>query len=409
MSKIRFGVNYIPSKNWLHNWINWDAASVEDDLIALKSIGVDHIRANLLWPYFQLDPNIMCPAAMDSLKSFVSICEKTDMDFFLGLFTGYMSGTYFLPHWHHTITKEFGKGVFDNPQMIEAEEFYIRQIAPLVADSPSFMGFDLGNELSCILCRNREVGNDKTDAWQKKMIELCEELAPGKLHNNGVDHMPWFTDEFFSRDALANEGGITPVHTYARFTGALERFGRQATESIHLAPFMIEMARAFCRDTDRKYWVQEFGSVTVDFDDEVEEFISKSFEAMTTSENLWGITWWCSHNIPMDYKAYHDIEYNLGLFDPDNKLTRAGELFKKTVEKYSSSFDNPPARKTAIVMERYDEAGKINADFIWSYGKKYAELVDRGIYPAFVLAERAGDTEYLKSRGIEEIIYPENM
>ena len=55
MDKIRFGANYIPSKNWLHSWINWDEKSVEEDLLACKEIGIDHIRAHVIWPYFQLD------------------------------------------------------------------------------------------------------------------------------------------------------------------------------------------------------------------------------------------------------------------------------------------------------------------------------------------------------------------
>lgn len=57
MSTVRFGANYIPSKNWLHSWINWDASSVEEDLTAARELGVDPIKAHLMWSYFRCQGN----------------------------------------------------------------------------------------------------------------------------------------------------------------------------------------------------------------------------------------------------------------------------------------------------------------------------------------------------------------
>jgi len=404
METIRFGANYIPSQNWLHSWINWDAAAVREDLTALRALGADHIRANLIWPYFQIDPYIMSPAAMQNLESFVRVCEETEMDFFITLFTGFMSGLCFYPAWQKQLTRGFGEGICGHPKMIGPEEFYIREIAKVVKDSPRFLGFDLGNELSVVLCFDKTAKEYDADAWNTRMLALCEEVAPGKLHNNGVDHMPWFNGTGFSRETLANTGAITPVHTYALFTGALERFGRQSTESVHLAPFMIEMAKAFAEDNDRPYWVQEFGTVTTEVDDEVAEFVRESVKAMYTSGNLWGITWWCSHNIPGEYTSYADIEYNLGLLDTDNQPTRAGLLFRDLVQQYKEAGAVPPARTTAFVMEPYDADGRITPDFVWENGKRYTQLVNEGIYPAIILPHRKDDAAYLKSRGIERVL-----
>ena len=30
--KLRFGVNYTPSKKWLYSWVDWDSAAILDDL-----------------------------------------------------------------------------------------------------------------------------------------------------------------------------------------------------------------------------------------------------------------------------------------------------------------------------------------------------------------------------------------
>ena len=131
MQGIRFGANFIPSKNWLHSWVNWDASSIEEDLIASKELGIDHIRAHLMWPYFQIDPYVMSSVCMKNLESFRNICEKVNMDYHISLFTGFMSGLFFYPSWQKKLTGNFGEGIFTNSEMIKTEEFYIREIVQM--------------------------------------------------------------------------------------------------------------------------------------------------------------------------------------------------------------------------------------------------------------------------------------
>ena len=404
MNNIRFGVNFIPSKNWLHSWVNWDSKAIEEDLIATKELGADHIRAHLLWSYFQIDPYVMSPVCMKNLEDFRRICEKVNIDFCLSLFTGFMSGLFFLPAWNRKLSGAYLEGIFHNPEMIKAEEYYVRQIAKVVADSPNFIGFDLGNELSCIVNNDKTTTISQCDEWNNRMMALCEELAPGKLHNNGVDHKPWFMGRGFSRETLANTGAITPVHCYSVFTGALRRFGRMSEESVHLAPFMIEMAKAFSNNPDRKYWVQEFGTASDVYDDEMNEFVIKSIEAMYTSENLWGISWWCTHNIARNYSSFDDIEYELGLLDINNKPMPAGRMFKEVVAKYKSGNIVAPKRDTAFNMQPLDKDGNLTSDIIWEAGKRYGDCIREGIYPAIILPGYENDMEYLKKRGIKKII-----
>ncbi|MBB4682503.1 hypothetical protein HNR67_008621 [Crossiella cryophila] len=42
--RIRFGVNYVPSKNWWFSWADWDRASIARDLDRIAALGMDHIR-----------------------------------------------------------------------------------------------------------------------------------------------------------------------------------------------------------------------------------------------------------------------------------------------------------------------------------------------------------------------------
>ncbi len=89
---MRFGANYVPSENWFYSWNCFSEDSVERDLLSLKGIGVDHI----IWNIFQWDKAVVSPVALENPEKFVKVCEKTDMDFFLSVFSGFDNEKYII-------------------------------------------------------------------------------------------------------------------------------------------------------------------------------------------------------------------------------------------------------------------------------------------------------------------------
>lgn len=53
--RVRFGVNYVPSKNWWFSWSNCNRRSIAADLGDIASLGMNHIRIMLVWS--ELQPN----------------------------------------------------------------------------------------------------------------------------------------------------------------------------------------------------------------------------------------------------------------------------------------------------------------------------------------------------------------
>ena len=49
---LKFGVNYVPSKDWFFSWQNFNYGAVDEDLAAIASLGADHIRMHLRWDLF---------------------------------------------------------------------------------------------------------------------------------------------------------------------------------------------------------------------------------------------------------------------------------------------------------------------------------------------------------------------
>ena len=124
---------------------------------------------------------------------------------------------------------------------------------------------------------------------------------------------------------------------------------------------------------------------------------------MYTQNNLWGITWWCSNNISKEYTVFSRKEYELGLFDNDNKITESGKMFANMIKKYNENPVKPQKRTSAIVWKN-DKNLDNPSDVTWENGKRYADCVRQGIYPAIILPEKVNDAEYLKMRGIENIL-----
>lgn len=399
---MRFGVNYIPSREWQHSWLDFDENSLRADLEAIKSIGLDHIRANLLWNYFQLDPKRMSPLAMRNLEKFVAVCEEVGMDFFMSLFTGWMSGFYYFPYYMNT---QHGLRMFSDESTYAEQQFYIREIGRVVAKSEWFLGFDLGNELSMVTILDKNCTIESADRWQAVMLATCEEVAPGKMHHNGVDHQPWFDPNkqnrpaAFSREGLSNIGAISPLHCYAEFTGCRAHSGMFGPHSNHLIDYMTQLVLAYAEDADRPVWIQEINSCPEIDTPTAVRFAEETLQTVTSLPNMWGITWWGSHDISREFGAFQELEYELGIFDVHNNLKPVGQTIKDFIKTYK---ENPVAvlpREVALV---YDPSK--DADDPWAQMDAFIALAQKGTPVALILPEKADDLAYLSKRGIKKVL-----
>ena len=78
--RVRFGVNYTPSKKWYYIWNDWDRREVEEDFDAIASIGADHVRVQLIWPSFQPNPTYVSPGHLRRLGELMDIAAERSID-----------------------------------------------------------------------------------------------------------------------------------------------------------------------------------------------------------------------------------------------------------------------------------------------------------------------------------------
>ncbi|MFN6094832.1 MAG: hypothetical protein ACK49J_07590 [Verrucomicrobiota bacterium] len=396
---LRFGVNYIPSKNWWYSWQDWDEGSVSDDLAAIAGLELDHIRIQCLWPVFQPNRHFLNNSALDRLSSLVDMAYERGLSVQIAVLDGWLSGFTFFPEWKD------GRNMFTHPDMIAAEKALFKGIADRVGSHPGFLGFDLGNELSVLVEMGEACALSEGDRWASDMLSFCEDLAPGKFHVNGVDHCPWFWDTAFSRRGLANTGAASSLHTWTKFTKALDLYGPLGTGSVHLAEYCVELANAYADDPTRPVWIQEFGASSLWMShEEIPEFAEKTIRNAATCRNVWGFTWWCSHDIPSHFSDFDPMEYDLGLLTTANEVKPAGARVKQLIREFRTSLPTAIDRPDALILPDGLLAEPQAGPRGWQFARRYMQCLEEGFRPAIVLESRASDSAYLASRGIRNLI-----
>jgi endo-1,4-beta-mannosidase len=281
--------------------------------------------------------------------------------------------------------------------MIDAELRLFDALAEAIGSHPRFLGFDLGNELDVI---NGSVSPKQGDAWMRRLLKHCEEIAPGRFHVNGVDNLPWFQQRTFSQRALATTGSASTFHAWVYWTKALKRYGQKGTGTLHLGEYISELAKAFATDLSRPTWMQEFGASPINMSAEaLPEFAEAFSRNAMSSANLWGWTWWASHDIDHRFKGFGPFEYRLGLLTVDNKVKPVGRRFAKLIPEWRANPPQPAVRNTGLVLADPKRAGLEFAD-------RFFNLIDAGVRPAIVLEEKAEDRAYLAARGLAKLVRP---
>jgi len=323
LNRHRFGANYVPSQDWYYSWNNFDADSVARDFDALAALGLDHIRLMTIWPWFHPNPDWVSSAHLDRLAVTMDLARGRGLDVMVTAFTGWLCGYSFEPNF-------VPRDQFYTHQW-DVQDHYLTRLAGTVADRTNFLGFDLGNELNC---QWQAPDTATGDAWMRQARHRCHELAPGRVHVNGVDHQPWFEPRTFSARALAREQPIVPLHAWILFTGAMERGGPESLVCRGLLASMARLARAWAGQADKPIWIQEFGA-SYDWMPEADkaDFLTESV-THGISEGVAWFTWWCSHDIHPRLR-FPSLEYDMGLLDTDNRPKPHALAFRDLARTFS--------------------------------------------------------------------------
>ena len=120
---------------------------------------------------------------------------------------------------------------------------------------------------------------------------------------------------------------------------------------------------------------------------------------------MWGVTWWCSHDVDRALADYPELEYSLGLFDSAGRPKPVAQALAETVAELRTAQDVPEERGTALVLECTPSTRSVCCPG-GAYFEAWMRLRRDGLRPAVVLAEQAEDDKHLAARGITHLLRP---
>ncbi|MFI1535233.1 glycosyl hydrolase [Streptomyces anandii] len=414
---VRFGVNYTPSEGWFHHWLDFDLDAVRADLDSIAGLGMDHIRVFPLWPHFQPNRTLIRPRAVEDLVRLVDAAAERGLDVNVDGLQGHLSSFDFLPAWTRTWHR---RNLFTDPDVIDGQAAYLRTLAAALADRPNFLGLTLGNEVNQFSAAPHPdpdlATSAQIDAWLERMLTACEKGAPGKLHLHAEYDATWYQDDMpFTPAQAARHGALTAVHSWV-FNGTAQRHGHASVPARHHAAYLVELSKAWAGDPHRPVWLQEVGAPAPLVPGEhAAAFAEATVAAALDCPGLWGVTWWCSHDVSRHLADFPELEYTLGLLTSDRRpkdiaraLSRAARDHRDSGGGTHARARTPAPRTTALVVPA-DPAARSRCAPGGDVFDAFFALTADGARPTTVLDTRAADPDHLAARSLTEVVTPDQV
>ncbi|MCD9873057.1 glycoside hydrolase 5 family protein [Streptomyces guryensis] len=399
---LRFGVNYTPRRGWFHAWHDFDPRHAREDLAQIAGLGLDHIRVFHLWPLLQPNRTLIRTAAVDQLAQLVDLAAEAGLDVMVDGVQGHLSSFDFYPEWtrswHH-------RNVFTDPEAVEAQAALLRTLAHALADRPNLIGLQLGNELNNLVEHNPVTAAEVDHYLDTLLAAAREGLRPGQLATHSAYDAAWYGDDHpFTPEASARKGDLTTVHPWVFSADCARRYGPGSFEVQHLAEYGTELAKAYADDPSRPVWVQETGAPEPHIPAaDAPGFARATVLNAADCQGLWGVTWWCSHDVDRSLADYPELEYTLGLFDSTGRPKPIATALADAITELRAKPVSPEQRATALVLDCTPGTRSVSGPG-GTYFDAWMHLRREGERVAVLLAERADDTGYLASRGIKQTV-----
>lgn len=407
---LRFGVNYTPSHDWFYSWLAPDPESTRRDMKALAGLGIDHVRILPLWPVVQPNRTLIRRRALQDIRAVVEIAGDAGLDAAVDVLQGHLSGFDFVPSW---LTDWHRRSMFSDPDAIAAQARLVEAFDEQLHDLPNFLGLTLGNEVnqftSAVHPNPMPATSHQVTAWLDA-LHGTGPRDPRHFRLNAEYDAVWYADgHAFVPAHSARYGHMSVVHSWI-FNGTAQGYGAMSHESVHHAAYLIELSRAFAVDPARPVWLQEVGAPLNHLTEEqAPDFLERTVRAAADSEALWGITWWCSHDVERRLGDFPDLEHSLGLIATDGAVKPIGERFAALAAELRGRSRPTPRREAVVVPVDGEDVPVSRAELSPGGGvfETWMRRARAGARPALVTSATAADPDALSARGITSLVHAE--
>ncbi|WP_214413993.1 glycoside hydrolase 5 family protein [Sphaerisporangium fuscum] len=401
---LRFGANYVPSSGWFYSWLDYSSDAVRRDFADLAEIGLDHVRVFPVWPWIQPNRTLIRQRGVDDLLDLIDVAAEFGLDVCVDLLQGHLSSFDFLPSWVLTWHR---RSLFTDAAVRDGIAAYVDRLTRAVATRGNVFAVTLGNEVDNLWPSNPTTP-DASTAWAAELVEVVRAAAPRLLGLHSLYDATWYApDHPFRPGDAVDLGDLTTVHSWV-FNGVSAIDGPLGPATTSHADYLVELAAATATDPARPVWLQEVGAPRPDVgEDDAPAFVRRTLQAVTANPSLWGVTWWCSHDLDRGLADFPDREYDLGLFTVDHRIKPATRELAAVVRETRAGRPVPAPRPALVCDADLRSRPERRAEVApgGAFHREWVRLREAGPV-AIVTAARAADAAYLAARGIDAVLAP---
>lgn len=344
------GINYWASKNAINMWEDFDEEVIEKDLIALKSVGITHLRVFPLWPVFQPLYGIygfsgiyeytfkdgaelpdteagragVSEEACRKFERFLALCKKYGMKLIVAVITGHMSfRTYNPPAFD-------GKKLLTDPTVIKWQLRYAKYFVSRFKNHDEIVAWDLGNEVD-----NMPADRENPDAfyvWCDTIGNAIRVSDGTRPVISGLAHTQ-YGNEPVSFRMIEDTCDLHTVHPYNIFQSASDPLVSQ--RPLLDLSYRCKVAEDLAKTPT---FVQEFGAIGyTNCSKKTEADFYRASLYTSLAHGNHGVMWWCAFDQgKQDYPPYrwNTIGSDYGFFDMDRiqkPVAKENVKFKKNL------------------------------------------------------------------------------
>lgn len=208
------GVNWVPAKAAMQWPYQWDPTEIEADFAQMHALGINTIRLDLVWSWFEPRPDDYNPEAFRQMDALISLADKYKIYLHPEMLIGGEVGE---AYWD--VPYRQGRNPHSDPYMLRLETDFAQELARHFGKSSAILSWDLTDEPPFWI-----VAGTTTDSmainWTRlitgaiRRFDTMHPLVVGTSMED-VGHGP------FRPDLLKNEVDFFSIHPYTIYSPKL--------------------------------------------------------------------------------------------------------------------------------------------------------------------------------------------
>lgn len=404
------GVNWVPAKAAMEWPYQWDPAAIEQDFAQMHELGVNAVRLDLVWAWFEPRPDDYNPQAWKQLEFLITLANRYKIYLHPELLVGGEVGE---AYWD--VPYRNGRNPQSDPYMLRLETDFAGELARRFGKSSAIMAWDLTDEPPFWIVANSTTDSEAIN-WTR--------LIGGAIRRNDTMHplvVGTATEDLehgsFRADVLRKDVDFFSVHPYTIYEPKLFPDPMLSERQTYGAAFQTALANG----AGRPVMIQELGASSAQYSPEAIAQYERTALYSGLGAGANGFLIWCyTDAAPSQYskvpylRSPHETQFGIVTWD---RKERPAATMLSNFSKVTRSLDldgiEPAAADAAIIVPNEwsrpygdeshfgltgpeiapytssDEGGAVAGQPLPSHGEENARLEGAWL-SAYMLARRSG-------------------